>query len=337
MKAPVVAAVLLVVGLAAPASGTPSAGGSTELVALQSLAPPSADGRRQPTFEAPQRDARYPWLFPRATRDRPDEKSGNLVHVVYLLSTDFPDERLDRLGILHDSALSINAWLAAEAGHRWRFDTYTLKRVDPRTGKRRAVTAIDVTFVQSLKSSAELNDASKVRAELKSRGFFEPEKRYLSYVASDAATTCGDAWYPVAPGPIQISNEYPDGKYAQVYLFSSSGCHTREFATGPKSPSWVEAIAQQELVHNDGVVPATAPHSCGPITPPFGGHVCTPALVLAQGAGFDIDPENVDVMFPYITLPLGEKVLDRDRDDYFQHSLPYRDLTESPYLEATQR
>jgi hypothetical protein len=37
-------------------------------------------------------------------------------------------------------------------------------------------------------------------------------------------------------------------------------------------------------------------------------------------------------MYPYVTVPLSEKVLDRGNDDYFDHDLPLADLIDSPYL-----
>lgn len=47
----------------------------------------------------------------------------------------------------------------------------------------------------------------------------------------------------------------------------------------------------------------------------------------------DLDPEQVDVMYSYVGLPLNEKLLDRDHDDYFRHLLPHQDLDDSSYLE----
>jgi hypothetical protein len=115
-----------------------------------------------------------------------------------------------------------------------------------------------------------------------------------------------------------------EGRFAQVYLDSPSGCQAREFASGPTEPSFAEEIAQHEILHNESVVLATAPHQCWA----FLGHVCTLPLVLTQ-----LDPEVADLMFPFAGLPLSSKILDRGHDDYFKHPFPAHDLADSAYLE----
>jgi hypothetical protein len=39
-------------------------------------------------------------------------------------------------------------------------------------------------------------------------------------------------------------------------------------------------------------------------------------------------------MYPYVGLPLNEKMLDADHLDYYRHLAPYRDLEQSLYLET---
>jgi hypothetical protein len=86
-------------------------------------------------------------------------------------------------------------------------------------------------------------------------------------------------------------------------------------------------IAQQEIMHTDGIVPIGAPHGCFPNGIPA--HVCTAPLVEAP----ELDPERFDVMFPVAIVPLSEKKVDIGRDDYFETPGPGAGLEDSPFLE----
>lgn len=252
----------------------------------------------------------------RGATDRPDVYSGPMVHIVYLVPADAADESFDVNGTLECSIRGQNDWMRAQTGLEWRFDTY----ID---GRGREM--VDVSFVRSARPASQLSGATAVRSELQLLGFEVADKRYLSYVASGAGQgTCGDAFYPL----VQEESIPVDGKYAQVYLNSADGCHARDFGS-PTNPSWSEAIAQQELIHNDAMTPIGAPHSCGNNLP-FA-HVCTGPLWATEGV-LNLDPERVDVMFPYVSGPLSGKVMDRGHDDYFRHPLPLIDLENSPYL-----
>jgi hypothetical protein len=85
-----------------------------------------------------------------------------------------------------------------------------------------------------------------------------------------------------------------------------------------------EAIALHENFHNEGMVPLTAPHRCLA----FYFHLCS----AAAGAVVDaLDPENIDLLFPFVTFPLRDKVVDRGHDDYYDYPFPYRDMADSPF------
>lgn len=247
----------------------------------------------------------------RATTDRADVRTDSLVHAIYLVPSDTADESLDKNGVLDCSMRAMNAWLFSASGSiQWKLDTFG-------TGG-----TVDVTYVHSTLPGDQLNSAGEVSSELRSKGFNLSTKRYLSFVASGAGGVCGDAYWPtgIGAGPV-------DGQYSQVYLLSSAGCHAHEFGT-PGAASWAEAIVQQEMIHNDGVVPIGAPHGCGPLGLPA--HVCTGPLWIVP----NLDPERTDVMFPYVTGPLQAKQLDRGHDDYFMHPDPLtRHLEYSDYVE----
>ncbi len=262
--------------------------------------------------------SRYPYAIPRSTVDRPDTQGGRLVHVVYFLPADKPDESLDVAGVLDVSVAAQNAWLARESGGlKWRFDTFSFDAtVD---GATQRITAYDVTFVRSSRPASELHDISTIDDELVAAGLTQTDKRYLIYAAVDGNGSCGSAYYPLG----QPTNSAADGKYAGVYLDSVAGCSARDFATSVGSPGMTETIAQQEIMHNDGVVPLSAPHQCLPNY--F--HVCTPGLALTA-----LDPERFDILFPFVGVPLRDKKLDLGRDDYFQALGTIRDLARSPFL-----
>ena len=329
---PLLAAVVAV-ALAVPAGATRPATPVREGLGIaRIIAPPSGSTVVETQLAeggsaAAEGDERYPWIYERSATDRPDERTGRQIHVVYLIAAGMPDDRFDERGFLEDSARSMNHWTREETGNlQWRFDTYTFPWDDPATPEIDPVPVegIDVTTIESTRSSSQLNSVDLVEAELISHGLNNPSKRYLSYVAANAGGVCGDAWYNFSPLPDNF-----DGQYSDIYLYSSSGCRARDFAQSATQPSFTETIAMQEMVHNDAMVPMVAPRNCI-VSPLAFGHVCTGALWASPG----LDPESTDVMFPYVGLPLNQKHLDTDHLDYFRHPFPYRDLEQSPYLET---
>lgn len=294
------------------------------------LAPPGAeDTGEASTDHLFIEDSRYPYFMPRATEDRPDERTGRQVHVVYLVPNGVQDQSLDELGVLHDSVLAQNHWFREETGLQWKLDTFTFEWDDPETFEEDPITieAVDVSFVRA--NIATNSQLAPVRSALIAAGFMDPNKRYLVYAETSTGGVCGSAYYP-SDAPTD-----PDDveQYSAVYLNSSSGCRARDFASDPTSPSWSETIAQQEILHNDGLVPLVAPHTCWVGFGPAYGHVCTNGLPATGVVGVDVDPERFDVLFPYVGVPLNEKQVDIGDDDYFQHPFPYRALEDSPLVE----
>lgn len=325
----IIVGLILPLAVLAPLEASPREGSARpdELTVARLLPPPvEIPGVKKPPSSPRKKGEGCFRKIPRSRRDRPDRIGGRQVHVVYLLPADARDDRLDVLGTLDCSVKAQDAWFQeASNGLRWRLDTFTYKTRDTK-GKVVMSEAIDVTFVRSARPSNQLNGAFGVADDLRSLGFNDPNKRYLSYVASDGGP-CGDAIFPIAtPG------SQSDGQYAQVYLGSDEGCRADDFGV-PGRASFSEAIAQQELIHNDGIVQLGAPHGCAAGTPPGMGHVCTGPLVLTEG-DLNLDPERVDALYPYVSVPLSEKILDLGNDDYFAHLYPHVvDLKNSPYVE----
>lgn len=241
----------------------------------------------------------------RADYDRSDAVDGNQTHLVYFVPRDRGDSHLDTDGTIVRSAASILDWFSHWMGRRPRLD-------------RLSTGTPDVSFVAGARVAASYRAMGTesyldaIAAELQAKGFDDRSKRYLVYAEIPSARTCGEGFWP--------------GHVAAVYLEASPSCGARDFAGGAswESAGRVEAVAAQEWIHNEGIVAAAAPHAC----PVALGHVCTGPLALTT-----IDPEQADVMFPYINRPLSAKLLDPGRDDYFGHSLPTPDLRDSPWLE----
>lgn len=313
---------LLLAGTLALGVGSAQAQNEGRFAVAETLALPDARAGAPAASTLASSQARCPKTT-RATKDRPDVRNGRLLHVIYLVPSDRPDQRLDTDGTLQCSMEAQNRWLKEQTGLRWRYDTYVVTRKVRR--KRVRTEFVDVTFVRSGRSAAELDGAGEVSDELNLRGFNHADKRYLTFAASGSdGGPCGDAFWPFAS-----QDPNADGQYAQVYLLSSEGCHADEFGV-PGAPSFAEMIAQQEVMHNDGMVPIGAPHGCGPISLPA--HVCTGPLAFVDG----LDPERFDVLYPFVSVPLSQKKVDIDNNDYFRHPFPYRDLDQSPYLEPAR-
>ncbi len=308
---------LVLAAAAAVASGLPAQGHPVHLpkVIAGTFAQPVLRAASEPTDTSAR--ARYSYQIPRSTRDRKDLVEGWQVHVVYLLGSDSTDEALDTKGVIEMSMRAQNQWFKGQTGQSWIYDTFNFTA----NGRRR--NALDVTFVRMEQPISSIGGVGDVESALRAAGLGAAQKRYLVYVPARTGGICGEAFYPLISNDPEV-----DGQYSAVYLDADPGCHSRDFATSLSSPGWAEAIILQEMIHNDGVVPISSPHSC--FTPLYG-HVCTAELGLVSPT---LDPESRDVMFPFVTGSLASKKVDPGNDDYYKVRLGFalRDLEDSPYL-----
>jgi hypothetical protein len=248
----------------------------------------------------------------RATEDRPDIVSGSKIHVIYFVPSDGTDNQLDVNGVLENSVASMNTFLQGDIGRTLRLDTY----LDGKTPR------LDISFVRGELTAAEYSTGSaidNVTQELEHRGWTESGavKRYFVYYEGPAedSNICGTAYLSIAGGFAQ---------WSVVWLGASPGCGARDFGTPATGGGMSEAIALHENFHNEGMVPLTAPHQCWA----FQFHLCS----AAAGAALDtLDPESIDLLFPFVTHALRDKHVDPGRDDYYDHPLPYRDMADSPF------
>lgn len=254
----------------------------------------------------------------RATQDRPDAALGPQLHAIYFVPSDGVDEALDTNGVIANAVAAMNLWFDAKTpGRHIRLDTYSGK-----------TSGLDVSFVRGNQTAAQYAadpDGAFVAItdELEARGWTASPalKRYLVYYAGPAEddNICGTAYASLTGSDF--------AQWSVVFLDANPGCGARDFGTPATGGGMSEAITTQELEHNEGMAPLPAPHQCWA----FHLHICT----AAAGAVLDtLDPESVDVMFPFVTFPLRDKALDPGHDDYYQHPFLHRDLSDSPFWEA---
>lgn len=247
-------------------------------------------------------------VYERFTSDQPDAGGDSSTHLVYFVPKGAPDEGLDTNGALANSIRSVRSWFVRETGNlRPRVDVLS-------TG------SYDITFVAGRSEASAYPTLDSIVADVKAAGLTSASKRYLIYAAVDRGEICGESYYPL-PGFTER------GQYGAVYLDSSARCGARDFGGGSVATAGrADTIAAHEWLHSEGVSPMTSPHYCASRIY----HICTGPLWAAP----ELDPEANEIVFPYITDVLGNMILDRDRDDYLDHSWPWiANLRDSAWLE----
>jgi hypothetical protein len=234
---------------------------------------------------------------PRSTADRPDDRLGHQIHVVYAVPADGEDRRLDETGTLSGSISSLQAWLASETGGRsLRFDTFQGQ--------------LDVSFVRLVQTDAAIASQGAFAREavqegVRAAGFSVPDRIYAVYYDGSSTYACGGAfWPPQLPGSA-----------VAMYLRGRPGgvdCAANSFAAAGEAPRYWEYAMLHDLVHGLGLVATCAPNHH------LAGHVSDASDDL-MWAG------NEPWRFP--------ARLDVGRDDYYGHGrTDCPDLARSPYL-----
>jgi hypothetical protein len=247
-------------------------------------------------------DLSFSVLNERVTADRPDEKEGHQVHVIYALPFDaVEDEQLDEKGTIEQSLRILNDWFELETGKKLRLDTH-------------GGGLLDVTFMKLTQTNTQMQGLprSSVRKELEEQlylhGFDDVEKMYLVYYGGTGEQCGRGAWPPTLQGNV-----------AALYIGTASGCRNVPFAAGNEPPNFLEFLALHEMLHVLGFVPECAPNYSRT------GHV---------------SDSQLDVMFSsdstgtVLGAPSGLE-LDVNLNDYFHHgSIPgCLDLGNSAFLD----
>jgi hypothetical protein len=240
----------------------------------------------------------------RATSDRPDDVTGDQIHVVYAVASDGVDHRLDTSGAITNSIAAWNGWFAQQTGGtRLRLDTF---QGTP-----------DVTFVRLPESDAVIaasgDDRREIEGLLNNLGFDQPGKIYAVYY-DGTGEFCGAGAYP--PGIIgNVAALYLQGHDDRVTPPAS--CGANPVGADPANPRYFDYSMVHEIVHTLGFVAACAPH----------------ISVTAH-----VDDATDDLMYSPRTAGGAPwqfpAVLDAGHDDYYDHSIPgCLDLADSAFLD----
>jgi hypothetical protein len=272
------------------------------IIALASgiLAFGSMPSQADPT-EAPEESVRQTADLP----EPPELGACNCTHLIYFVPSDGLDQELDVNGAIAASARAIRTWFSNQMSRAPRMDRIGTSDL------------YDITFVRGRNPGSTYATMQTLTTELTDRGFDDPAKRYLVYAGLNRELVCGEATFGQwIPGP----------GYAFVYL-DSPNCGSRDLGSQGRG----DGLAAHEWLHNEGIAPPNALHHC----PTSIHHVCTPGLHLIASSTGIVDPEQPDIMYPYVDTRLSSKVLDRGRDDYLDHGIPVApDLRNSIFLEA---
>jgi hypothetical protein len=233
----------------------------------------------------------------RSTIDRPDDRSGNQIHVMYVVPSDGTDRSLDTTGTIATSVSAIERWFEDQSGGRQlRFDLHEGE--------------LDITFHRLGRTNAQIASfgpfvRDEIEKDLKQAGFNQAGKIYAVYYDGRSTFSCGGGfWPPTLPGNVvalYLKGEPP----------GAPACATNEFASSPFNPAYWEFAMLHEILHGLGVVARCAPHHT------LEGHVSD-------------DPRDLMYAGPQ---PWQPSLLDAGNDDYFQHEAAgCLDLEDSPFL-----
>lgn len=166
---------------------------------------------------------------PRATTDRPDDRSGPQVHFVYAVPSDGADRHLDRYGYIRTSITVIQEWLAENAGSELRIDTH---------GGRP-----DITFVRLTHSTRALMDREtfldRIQIAMGGRGSTTNKKIYAVFYGAPGPPVGGLA-RPRGPAAVILGVDYP--------------------GTDEEAPQSDDMTMIHELFHALGAVASCAPN-----------------------------------------------------------------------------
>jgi hypothetical protein len=235
--------------------------------------------------------------LPRSTVDRPDDRPGAQIHVLYVLPSDGPDAALDTDGTVSASVQNFQTWLKGQtSGNGMRLDT--------------AGGELDVSFVRLTETDAQLagqglfmRDA--IERGTRAAGFNDPDKTYAAYYGGSNTAACGGgAWPPALPG-----------KLAALYLRATygAGLPCYDPSRSRTALQLMDLAMLHETLHALGFVPTCA------LNHTRSGHVS--------------DSPN-DLMYAG-DQPWTPKELDVGRNDYFGANRPgCLDLSQSEYYEG---
>jgi Divergent InlB B-repeat domain len=235
--------------------------------------------------------------LPRSTVDRPDDRAGLQVHVVYAVPSDGVDRAFDTSGGIESSTGSYQTWLSGQTGGR-------VLRMDTFQG------SLDITFQRLPRPDAEYVARGRgardlIEQDLRAAGLVTWRKVYPVYYDGANDLVCGGAaWPPALPGTVSAF-------YLRSVIPGLLPCFASGFAGPGEPPRYTEFAVLHDFVHDLGIVGPCAPHFWD------AGHVNeSPNDLMWSGTG-----------------SWTPSILDVGRDDYFQAHIPgCPDLDTSGFL-----
>jgi hypothetical protein len=236
--------------------------------------------------------------LPRSAADRPDEVTGNQVHVMYVLPLDGVDEGLDTNGRIGTSAAAFLNWLKGQAsGRTLRLDTFG--------------GLPDISFHRLSRTDAQLRATGafvrdEIEKDLRAANLVRNDKLYAVYYGGSSNYSCGGGAYPpTLPGNV-----------AAMYLKGeppgAPGCATNPLGVAVETPGYLEFGMLHELMHTLGFVASCSPHH--------------------HRAGHVFDSAN-DLMWSGDSPWLLPPRLDIGGDDYYLNDIATcLDMAASPYM-----
>ena len=238
--------------------------------------------------------------LPRAMTDRPDDRSGVQVHVLYVVPRDGVDRALDTGSVISASVNSWQAWLRSQTGGRELY-------VDTSQGE------LDVSFFRLATDDAMVAARGafvreQIEEEIFAFGFNSPTKIYAVYYDGTSTWSCGGG----DPEPTFR------GSVAAMYLKGAPPgwipCASNPLGGTP--PGYFEFGMLHEIMHNLDFAPSCAPHVTRV------DHVSDSPFDLMWAGDAPWGVGRPDLMR-----------LDVGRDDYYGHGrADCPDFANSPYL-----
>ncbi len=232
----------------------------------------------------------------RSASDRPDERAGYQIKLVYVLPRDGADRALDTNGTLTASFAAIQRWLSDQSGGtRFQVDTFQ--------------GSLDIGFARLDQDDAEIASQGvfardRLEAALPGLGYSDPQKIYAVYYDGGNNAACGGGpWPPAIVGHVAAM-------YLRGTVPGFAPCASNPFATTETNPGYLEFAMTHELFHALGAVATCAPNHTN------AGHV-------SDGP--------TDLMYAG-SLPWHPSQLDINRDDYWGHGRACVDISRSVFM-----
>lgn len=236
--------------------------------------------------------------------DLPDDLEGPQIHAFYVIPSDGEDRVLDRNGAIASSFQEIQDWTVANLGRQFRFDEHQGE--------------LDVTFVrleETAQAAVAANLVSTIQRNIAGSGATGHKVFAVYYDGRGPSGLRGRARF--LTGAVFLDGERPIGSL----LGFDEGSRI------PLFPFAMEFTMVHELFHTFGAVEACAPHADD------GRHVTDdPQDIMSARRALSLPEEGEEEDLTWPTWSV-----DRDRDDYYEHSNgDCRDIADSGFWEVVR-